>query len=710
MKNTGRIPSGETLLAFLIVFWAVSFGLQPSSNLKAAPRLANTTAAVPAGASAQSANQKPADVVLTDAKIYTEDAEHRVVEALAIRDGKIVFTGTAPDAAKLVGPKTIVERAGGKLVLPGLIDAHIHPIGIVDFGGCDLESTAKTLAEIAAFVHACIERMHVAPGQWVAVSDWEYGGGNQADPAHPTLRAALDAASTTNPIVMTGWDGHHGAYNSAALALAKNAKGEVVGYSKKTLATDFAQYKTYVGVDASGEPTGDITDQGKLPIDSSAVGRADFEKLLKAPERLAQRLNSAGITAVQDAAAGRSALGESPLTVYDELIARGQLTFRLNLAQYYLPEKFRDSSGRIDYDKLFSEANAVRQKYASNPLVRGDAIKVFADGVPEANPNNIPPTLGNSPRPVPYLQPIFEKDANGHLSVKGYVDVSSPVCAYVRAKPDEYASPEAIADFIKMYGYHPGQCAISYGIPEHAPAIFNEYVKRAHLAGYTVHIHAISDEAVHMAIDALEAARAADGNDSRPDTLAHIQFASPEDVARMGRDHLYLAFTYSWIYAEPYGYDMAVVPFFNKVLGNSYEALHDPNSYHERLDYPAKTAKEAGAILVAGSDAPVLTKDPQPFVNMEFGVTRARHGLPPESPHQRLEIRDLIDAYTINGARALDRASEIGSLEVGKSGDFIIVDQDILTLAHEGHPEKIGNTKVVETWFMGRKVFSATRE
>jgi hypothetical protein len=261
-----------------------------------------------------------------------------------------------------------------------------------------------------------------------------------------------------------------------------------------------------------------------------------------------------------------------------------------------------------------------------------------------------------------------------------------------------------------MYGYHPGQCAISYGIPEHAPAIFNEYVKRAHLAGYTIHIHSISDEAVHMALDALEAARAADGNTSRPDTLAHIQFATPEDVARMGRDRLYLAFTYSWIYAEPTGYDMSVVPFFDKVLGNSYEAFHNPNSYYERNNYPARTAKDAGAILVAGSDAPVLTKDPQPFVNMEFGVTRARHGLPPVSPQQRLDIRDLIDAYTINGARALDRASEIGSLEVGKSADFIVVDQNILALADEGHPEKIGDTKVLETWFMGKKVYSAPQE
>ena len=709
MKQASSVAAGVPqersigrLLAVLLGTLTLIFCGSPSRRATASP-----------GAGAQAFNQESSDFVLRNGKIYTEDSFHQTVKALAVRNGKIIFTGSDAEAARYIGPKTKVEDAGGKLVLPGLVDIHIHPMGIVDFGGCDLESKARTLAEIATFVRGCVERMHVAPGHWLAVSDWEYGGGNQADPQHPTLRAALDAASTQNPIVMTGWDGHHGAYNSAALALAKNAKGEVVGYSRKTLATDFAKYKTYVGVDANGEPTGDITDQGKLPIDSSEVNRDNYEKLVQSPERLAERISSAGITAVQDAAAGfagRAITGGSGYEVYDELIQKNELTFRLNMAQYFLPENFRDGNGRIDYDRLFAQADAVRKKYGSNPLTRADAVKVFADGVPEANPNNVPPTLGNSPRPVPYLQPIFEKDANGNLSVKGYVDLASPVCSYVRAKPEEYATDDQISDFIKTYGYHPGQCTISYGIPEHAPAIFNEYVKRAHLAGYTVHIHSISDEAVHMAIDALEAARAADGISSQPDTLAHIQFATPEDVARMGRDHLYLAFTYSWIYAEPVGYDLSVVPFFDKVLGNSYEAFHNPNSYYERNNYPAKSAKEAGAIVAAGSDAPVLTKDPQPFVNIEFGITRARHGLPPVAPQQRLNVRDMIDAYTINGARALNRESEIGSLEIGKSADFIIVDQNILALADEGHADRIGDTKVLETWFMGRKVYAAPKQ
>jgi predicted amidohydrolase YtcJ len=654
------------------------------------------------GSGKKTAGAEKADYILTDAKIYTADSGRHMAEALAVRDGKIVFVGSAAEAAKLAGKKTVIQKAGGKLVLPGLIDSHMHPTGIVDFGGCDLKSKARTLAEITDFVRACIEKQKPEEGKWVEVIHWEFGAGNQPDPQHPTLRAALDAASTKHPISMTGWDGHHGAFNSMALAGAKNDKGEVVGYSKMTIARDFSKLKNYIGVDANGEPTGDVSDQGKGPVKPRVPGGGNHDLLMKSPEKITEFVNGVGITAIQDAAATAGSY-----EIYDELIKKRPLTVRLNIAQLYLPERYRDDSGKIDYNKLFAQADEIRKRYAANPLTRADAVKVFADGVPEANPNNVPPTLGNSPRPTPYLQPIFEKDAKGALSVKGYVDLDSPVCAYVRAKPEEYAADWAVAEFEKQYGFHPGQCAIWYGVPEHEPAIFNEYIKRAHLAGYTIHIHAISDTALSMAIDAIEGARAADGKDSQPDTIAHIQFVTPENAARLAKDHIYLAFTYSWFYAEPNGYDMSIVPFINRVSGNSYEALHDPNSYMEKYEYPVKTVKERGGILVAGSDAPVLTNDPQPFVNMEMAITRKRRDLPPLSPWERIGIRDVLDAYTINGAHALGRASEIGSLETGKSADFILVDQDILALGDEGHPEKIGDTKVLETWFMGRKVYSA---
>jgi predicted amidohydrolase YtcJ len=660
---------------------------------------ATTAAALVVQAPAQS---PPADLVLMDARILTEDQAHSTAESLVVKNGTIAFVGSREQAGGWIGPHTQVIKAGGRLVLPGLVDAHIHPTGIVDFDVCSLDSKALSLAEISARVHECVIKSGVEPDRWVYVTLWEYGAGNQPDANHPNLRRALDAAAPKNPVFMLGWDGHHAAYNGAALALATNSSGQRVGFTKETIAKDFASYAGYIGVDVSGEPSGNVNDQARAFIDSSDIERTQHAKLLAHPEGIMQLLNSRGITAVQDAAA-QADTDE----IYDALLAAGRMTVRLNLAQFYRPERYRDSAGHIDYGRLFAEADSRRRKYASNPLARADAIKVFADGVTEADPNTTPPTLGDSPRPVPYLQPIFARDAEGHLTVRGYVDPSSPECVYARSKPSDYTTSEQVHEFMQQYGYHPGQCAINYGVPEHAPAIFREYIKQAHLRGYTIHIHAISDAAVTLSIDAIEAARAADGIDREPDTLAHIEFATPADVKRMGKDHLYLAYTYSWAYAEPYGYDMSLVPFYSRVSGNSYEALHQPDSYFEQTYYPVKASKSAGAILVAGSDAPVLTKDPQPFVNMEFALTRAKPGLPPTSPWQRIDILEVLEAYTINGARALGRSNEIGSLEVGKSADFIMLDRDIIALAAAGKIHEIGATHVLQTWFQGRKVYES---
>src|SRR6185436_14106993 len=117
-----------------------------------------------------------------------------------------------------------------------------------------------------------------------------------------------------------------------------------------------------------------------------------------------------------------------------------------------------------------------------------------------------------------------------------------------------------------------------------------------------------------------EAARAENGVASQHDALAHLQVIHPDDVTRIGRDRLYAAFTYSWNYTDP-EYDLAVVPFYDKVLGGDYAALHPADGYYERNAYPVRAVRDAGATLVAGSDAPVFTRDPQPFVNMAMAVT-----------------------------------------------------------------------------------------
>ena len=641
-----------------------------------------------------------ADLVISDAKIYTQDAHHSIAQALAVRGGTIVFVGTDADAQRFVGPKTHLEKLGGRLVLPGLVDSHIHPLDIVDLDVCNLQSKPMSLKELSAFVAACLAHYKTPPGQRLTVHQWNYTEGNQPDADHPTLRAALDAASTSVQIQLLGNDGHHGAFNSLALAQAKNAAGKVVGLSKETLATAFSQYRTFIGVDADGEPNGAVNEDARYLLNPNSMLDVDLDLVAQAPERVTQKLNGAGITAFLDAMTVPDAFA-----VYDKLYASGKMTARARLAQFYDPSHTRTADGRVDYDSILRRAIATREKYANNPLIRADFIKIFADGVLEGNPYAVPPTLPDAASLRPFLQPIFGRDASGNATVTGYVDTASALCEKVRSQPQQYAATSAIQAFIKAHGYHPAQCAIFHGELQHAREIILEYARRVHDAGFNLHIHAIGDTAVRTAIDAIEAARKSNGVATTHDGLAHLQVVDPADVVRFGHNRLYAAFTYAWMNTEP-GYDVTVIPFFQKVSGNSYEALHQQGSYYESNAYPVRSIQAAGGILVAGSDAPVETSDPRPFVNMARAVTRANPGQPALSPEQSIPLRDVIDAYTVNGAEMLFLRDVVGSLEVGKSGDFIVLDRDILALADSGHAADVADTKVLATWFRGKQVYA----
>jgi predicted amidohydrolase YtcJ len=646
------------------------------------------------------AQTPPADLVLTDARVYTA-AGPDLAEALAVRNGMLVYVGSSEGARAYIGPATHLEQGNGRFVIPGLVDAHVHPVDILDLDVCDLDSKVLDLEALSGFVRGCIERYHTAPGQRLLVHQWNFATGNQPTPGIPTLRAALDRASTRIEIQLLGNDAHHAAFNSFALAHARDAHGERVGLSAATLAGPFARYRGLVGTDAQGEPDGAVNEDARYAINPRSMVYVEYEQALAAPERIAQRFNSVGITAIMDA----MALSDG-LPLWDKLYDSGRMTLRATLAQFYDPSHTLKAEGQVDYDGLVERASAVRARYAHNPLLRADFIKLFADGVMEANPFATPPTLGNAAMLRSYLQPIFGRDADGHATVTGYVDTSSAACTEVRAHPGKYAASAQLAAFQRRHGFHPGQCRISSGQLQHERAVEMEYIRRMHLAGFNVHIHAIGDRAVRTALDAIEAARAADGVTSTHDSLAHVQLAHPDDIQRIGRDHLYVAYTYSWAVVDT-DYDMTVVPFLQHVSGNAYASLHAPASYYERNSYPVRATLEAGATLVAGSDAPVNTRDPQPFVNLATAVTRRLPGAPAFNPEQAITLRDALAAYTINGARFLGRDAEIGSLEVGTSADFVILDRDILALADSGHADDIARTRVLETWFQGRRVYQA---
>jgi predicted amidohydrolase YtcJ len=624
------------------------------------------------------AAERPADLVVTGARVYTVDAKRSTAQALAIRDGKFIYVGSNSGSKAFVGPATKVEDAAGRLILPGLFDSHIHATGIVQFDVCDLKSASKTLAELGAFVRDCIDRYHVKDGEWLVVRQWNPYNGNEPDAARPTVRAALDLASRGVLIELLGNDGHHGGFNSAALQRARNAAGKTVGYSRATLATDFHSVRKLVGVDDKGEPNGNINEDARGPMGTPSFFDLDMKDLAKVPEKVSQLLNEAGITGILDAAAHKDAID-----FYADAEQRHVLTVRATLAQYYDPDRILTADGKPDWDKMVGTAKQVRTRFAHDPLISANYVKLFADGVLEGNPYATPPTLPEVASIRPYLQPIFGRDAHGHPQVSGYVDTASQLCEQVRAHAAQFEAPDVVAGFTKEHGYHPDQCTISMGQLQHSREVILEYAKRFHLAGFNVHIHAIGDMPVRTAVDAIEAARKADGITTTHDALAHIQLAHPDDVARIGRDHLYLAYTYAWAYTDP-EYDMSVVPFIDHVKGSTPDDLHPADGYYERNAYPVRSTKDAGAVLVAGSDAPVDTRDPRPFVNMQMAVARAFNGHRALNPAQRISLRDVIDAYTINGAQYLNLDRVAGSIEKGKSADFILLDQDILALADGG--------------------------
>jgi predicted amidohydrolase YtcJ len=161
-----------------------------------------------------------------------------------------------------------------------------------------------------------------------------------------------------------------------------------------------------------------------------------------------------------------------------------------------------------------------------------------------------------------------------------------------------------------------------------------------------------------------------------------------------------MAFTYAWITADP-EYDMSVTPFIDEVEGAA--DLYDLDHYTIQNTYPAGSIQERGGVLVAGSDAPVETRDPRPFVNIQQAVTRDSE-IATFNADQRIDIHDAIAAYTINGAKLFGHDARLGSIEVGKKADLIAIDRNLIELVEADRANEIGNTRVTLTVFDGKVI------
>ena len=238
--------------------------------------------------------------------------------------------------------------------MPGLHDSHVHPVGVIEVEDCNLDNRPVDLAELADFASACLARLNIPTGEWLLVKQWNFAQDNKPAGDLATLRQALDKASTEHPILLGGSDGHHNATNSAGLALATSAKGERVGLNAATLAGEFKDFAPFVGLDANGEPNGEVHEDTPKLLGAGHAILGDVKDMAEEAGQVPARFNSLGITSILDAAYNPDL---APL--YDTLVERGILTLRVSLAQHFDPNEFK-SEGVVDVAAIVAEAKATR--------------------------------------------------------------------------------------------------------------------------------------------------------------------------------------------------------------------------------------------------------------------------------------------------------------------------------------------------------------
>ncbi|MDD2050104.1 amidohydrolase [Pseudomonas putida] len=610
------------------------------------------------------------NTVYLNGEIYTQDGQHRKVEAIAVANDRFVYTGNREGAERFISEGFKVVDLGGKMVLPGLHDNHIHVLGTVALDVCDLEGKAVNLDQLASKVKECLPRYASEPGAWLKIDQWVPYEGNEPTANYKTIRQALDAAADGHPIILSGVDGHASAYNSKALSMAEDQHGNPVGFNAKTLAKGgvFAELAPYVSLD-----TGVVRDAAKEKI---PVGNFDMFAQKPGDPRgekvygdilpdVAKVMAQSGITSIQDACSNDF--------IREQLVKMQKqdlLNMRVTAATCFIDDDYK---GKVDIAGHLKKAQEVRAAFADNPLIKADAVKIFADGVLEGDAFSTPPFSPNAGMLHNYQTPHLKLNAD-----TGAVTVT---------KDSEDSKKN--------------------GIVNYKAEDFKNYASALDADGFSIHVHSVGDRATRVALDALEAARQRNGDSHIPHTIAHLQVIHPDDQRRIGELGLYLTYTYAWINQQP-DYDVLITPFLEKSKKGQdiNDLLYNKNNYTWSATYPVQSSYKAGAVLVAGSDAPVDSRDPRPFMNIAAGITRAIPGEPAYNAEQSATLEQMLDAYTINGARAVRQDKLIGSIEAGKSADFIVLDRNLFDLVAQGKPEQIADTKVLQTVFRGKTVYS----
>lgn len=224
------------------------------------------------------------------------------------------------------------------------------------------------------------------------------------------------------------------------------------------------------------------------------------------------------------------------------------------------------------------------------------------------------------------------------------------------------------------------------GIPMLEPEHLQQAVTQLDADGFQVHFHAIGDGAVRQVLDAIEAARNANGDLGHRHHVSHIQLIHPDDQPRFWKLGVIANFQPLWAYADEYVTNLTL-PFISKRTA----------SYM----YPIASMEKRGTVVAFGSDWSVSSANP--FEQMETAITRMGalgETRLPWMPEERITLPGALAAFTINASYTNRDEENTGSLEVGKVANLAVLDRNLFDIA----PTGISDTKVLLTLFEGRPV------
>jgi hypothetical protein len=555
----------------------------------------------------------PPDTVYFNGSIYTVDARDSVQQALAVGNGRIVYVGSDAGAKALAGPATHLIDLHGRMLMPGLIDGHMHPQeGGVQLLKCNLNYERLTVPQFQARIQTCLDQGKAQePDQWLEVVNWfqqdMFPAGVEV--THETL----DVLKTKRPIAVRSSFGHSVLANKRALQL-----GHVDASTPDPVGGK-------VQHDAKGQPSGILEDAAFDQV-TNLIPKPTPEENVAAARAAQDALRKQGITTFLDAAAELA-----DIESFTKVQQSGGLTVRSHFAVPIRP------AANLDPDKAVAAMKAVAIEFDQGPEKPAPTVtvrncKLFLDGVITA--------------------PAF---------------TGAMLTPYLTGDRKDRGPP--------VYFPAPTLKAILLGLGRN---------------GIDPHMHADGDRAVREGLDAIEALRKEFPESAIRAAIAHDEIVDPADFPRYAKLGAIPVLSFQW-----------EKPAADTIDGA--QAYLGP----ERFKYmePAGYLAAAGARITFGSDWPVDRLDE--WFALKVGVTRENDLSAGTKYAGRLStdagltVPTVIRAITANSAYELHMERDVGTLEVGKFADLIVLDRNLLKIP----PREIAATKVLLTVVGGRTVY-----